>query len=624
MEQEPELTGEDYKSISTVRHNYKLINDAVELAKIAEKLRDADLLSMDTETTSTDALNARLVGIALSVKPHEAFYVNIASEEGDLFSGGDAHRGVEVKNAVKILKPIFESTKIRKVGQNLKYDMLVLSNYGIRTRGVEFDSMVAAYVVNPDGQHNLDALAKEYLKYTPVSIEELIGKGKNQKNMREVPPEVVAEYSGEDADIALQLTEALRKKLEKLNLLDLCVTMEFPLIEVLAEIERTGVRIDTEILSQISKELERMIENLADEIYKQAGGEFNINSPKQLGDILFNRMKLPSGKKTKTGFSTDVFVLEELSGQHPIAENILSYRKLTKLKSTYVDALPVLINPHSGRVHTSFNQTVAATGRLSSSDPNLQNIPIRGEMGKEIRKAFVPGEKGWVMMSADYSQIELRVMAHICRDEGLIEAFQKHEDIHRTTASKVFGVPADKVTPDMRRKAKEVNFGLLYGIGPYGLKIRLGISQGEAKEVIDTYFKRFPRVREYIDGTLEFARRHGYVETLLGRRRYLANINSKNSAVRMAEERQAINMPIQGTAADMIKLAMIGIFREMEKRKMKSRMILQVHDELVFESPKDEVKKLDILVRDEMKNALKLSVPVEVDVGTGPNWLDAH
>ncbi len=622
--EEPEPAEEDYKTISTVRHDYKLIADVEELAKLAEKLKKSEVVSMDTETTSVDALNAKLVGISFSVKPHEAYYVTIASEGGDLFSEAGGQRGVNVKDAVKFLKPVFESSKIRKVGQNLKYDMLVLSNYDIRTRGVEFDSMVAAYVVNADGAHNLDALAREYLKYKPVPIEDLIGKGKNQKNMREVPPEVAAEYSGEDADIALQLTTALRKKLEESGLIDLCLKMEFPLIEVLTEIEKTGVKIDTAILSQISKELERMIDNLSDEIYKLAGEEFNIGSPKQLGDILFNKMMLPTNKKTKTGFSTDVFVLEELSAQHPIAESILSYRKLTKLKSTYVDALPALINARSGRLHTSFNQTVAATGRLSSSDPNLQNIPIRGEMGKEIRKAFVPGEKGWVMMSADYSQIELRIMAHICKDEGMIEAFQKHEDIHRTTASKVFGVPPDKVTPDMRRKAKEVNFGLLYGIGPYGLKIRLRISQGEAKEVIDTYFRRFPRVREYIDGTIEFARKHGYVETLLGRRRYLANINSKNSAVRNAEERQAINMPIQGTAADMIKLAMVGIFREMEKQKMKSRMILQVHDELVFEAPKDEVRKLETLVREEMINALKLSVPVEVDVGTGPNWLDAH
>ncbi len=583
----------DYKNISTVKHSYKLITELSELRKLTEKLKKAEFISMDTETTSTNALLADLVGISLSVKPHEAYYVSIASEGGDLFSEMEARRGVNVKDAIKLLKPIFESAKIRKIGQNLKYDMLVLSNYGIWTQGVAFDSMVAAYVINSDGQHNLDALAKEHLKYKPVAIEELIGKGKNQKNMREISPEVVAEYSGEDADVALQLADVLKKKLEKSKLLSLCEKMEFPLIEVLAGIERAGVKIDTEILAQISKELERMIENLGDEVYKLAGEEFNINSPKQLGEILFNKLKLLPTKKTKTGFSTDVFVLEELSAQHEIAHKILDYRKLTKLKSTYVDALPALINPHTGRVHTSFNQTVAATGRLSSSDPNLQNIPIRGEMGKEIRKAFVPGEEGWALVSADYSQIELRIMAHICKDEGMIEAFNNHEDIHRTTASKVFNVPPDKVTSDMRRKAKEVNFGLLYGIGPYGLKIRLGISQSEAKEVIDTYFQRFPRVRDYINDTLEFARKHGYVETLLGRRRYLANINSKNSAVRMAEERQAINMPIQGTAADMIKLAMVNIYREMMKRKMKSRMILQVHDELVFESPKNELKQLE-------------------------------
>jgi len=623
-EAESQVESTEYKTISTVRHNYKLVNRLEDLEKLAKKLKEFDLVSMDTETTSTDPMRAKLVGISLSVKPHEAYYISVAPEEGDLFSGGEAHDGIKAADAVRILKPIFESSKIKKVGQNIKYDVLVLSNYGVWTQGIEFDTMIAAYVLNSDGQHNLDALAKEHLHYKPVAIEELIGKGKNQKNMREVPPEVVAEYSGEDADVALQLVDVFRKKLDKSKLISLCEKMEFPLVEVLADVERTGVKIDTEILSQISKELERMIANFGREIYKLAGGEFNINSPKQLGDILFNKLKLGPTKKTKTGFSTDVFVLEEMSAQHPIAEKILSYRKLSKLKSTYVDSLPTLINPATGRVHTSFNQTVAATGRLSSSDPNLQNIPIRGEMGKEIRKAFVPGENGWVMASADYSQIELRVMAHICKDEGLIDAFNNHEDIHRTTASKVFGVPPGDVTPDMRRKAKEVNFGLLYGIGPYGLKIRLGISQGEAKEVIDTYFQRFPRVREYINDTLEFARKHGYVETLLGRRRYLSNINSKNSAVRMAEERQAINMPIQGTAADMIKLAMIDIYREMKKKKMKSHMILQVHDELVFESPKSELEVLEKIVVEKMKNALKLSVPIDVEVGTGPNWLDAH
>ncbi len=621
---EAEKEGGGYENISTVKHSYKLLTTAPELQKLVQKLKTSEVISIDTETTDINPLNAELVGISLSVKPHEAFYVSILSGDADLFSSTEARTGIEAVEAIGILKPIFESKKIKKIGQNLKYDMLVLSNYGVETQGVSFDSMVAAYVLDADGQHNLDSLAKRYLNYVPVPIEDLIGKGKNQKNMREVDPKVVTEYSGEDADVALQLMDVLQKGLDKVNLAKLCEKVEFPLIEVLTAIERIGVKIDTDILSDISKELARMIENLGDEIYKLAGTEFNINSPKQLGEILFNKMKLVPTKKTKTGFSTDVFVLEELSNEHPIAANILDYRKLTKLKGTYVDALPNLINLRTGRVHTSFNQTVAATGRLSSSDPNLQNIPIRGEIGKEIRKAFVPGEKGWTLVSADYSQIELRVMAHICKDEGLIEAFNKHEDIHRTTASKVFGVPPDKVTSDMRRKAKEVNFGLLYGIGPYGLKIRLGISQSEAKDVIDTYFARFPRVREYINGTLDFARKHGYVETLLGRRRYLANINSKNAAVRMAEERQAINMPIQGTAADMIKLAMIDIHREMKKRKMNSNMILQVHDELVFEAPRNELKDLEQLVKEKMMNALKLSVPVDVEVGTGPNWLDAH
>ncbi len=614
----------DLESISTVKHSYKLISTLSELQKLVQKLKSAEILSMDTETTDLNPLNAELVGISLSVKPHEAFYVSVISKGYDLFSGVEARSGIGAEDAIKVLKPILESKKIDKIGQNLKYDMLVLSNYGVETQGVAFDSMVASYVLDSDGQHNLDSLAKKYLSYKPVPIEDLIGKGKAQKNMREVDPKIVTEYSGEDADVALQLKDVLQNKLDKSNLTQLCEKVEFPLIEVLAAMERTGVKIDTEILADISKELERMIENLGDDVYRLAGTEFNINSPKQLADILFNKIKLAPTKRTKTGFSTDVFVLEEMSNEHPIAAKILDYRKLTKLKGTYVDALPALINPKTGRVHTSFNQTVAATGRLSSSDPNLQNIPIRGEMGKEIRKAFVPGEKGWMLVSADYSQIELRVMAHICKDEGLIDAFKKHEDIHRTTASKVFGVPPEKVTSDMRRKAKEVNFGLLYGIGPYGLKIRLGISQGEAKEVIDTYFQRFPRVREYINGTLDFARKHGYVETLLGRRRYLANINSKNAAARMAEERQAINMPIQGTAADMIKLAMIDVHREMKKLKMKSNMILQVHDELVFEAPKNELKELEELVVDKMKTALKLSIPADVEVGEGPNWLDAH
>jgi DNA polymerase-1 len=611
------------KSIKDTKHKYYTVVQIDDLKKLCDKLNSATLLSIDTETTDISALRAQLLGISFSMRPNEAYYVSI-KHDGDLFTQESASRGVHLVSALKLLKPILESKKIPKVGQNLKYDMLVLSNYGVNLKGIEFDSMVASYVLNPDGQHNLDSLAREYLGYKTVGIEELIGKGKAQKNMRDVPVEVVAEYSGEDADIALQLREPLVERLKETNQLELCRKIEFPLIEVLASMEKNGVKIDTEILGQISKELERMIDNLAKEIYRLAGGEFNINSTKQLAEVLFGKLKLPSAKKTKTGFSTDVFVLEELSAEYPIAKEILDYRRLTKLKSTYVDTLPTLINPRTGRVHTSFNQTATATGRLSSSDPNLQNIPIRGEIGKEIRKAFVPGETGWVMVSADYSQIELRIMAHICKDDGLIEAFNNHEDIHRTTAAKVFGVAPENVTSDMRRKAKEVNFGILYGIGPYGLKIRLGISQSEARDVIETYFKRFPRVKEYISSTIEFARNHGYVETLLGRRRYLKNINSRNAAVRQAEERQAINMPIQGTAADMIKIAMINIHREMEKRELRSRMILQVHDELVFEAPKNEARVLQEIVVEKMRSAVDLSVPVDVEIGEGSNWLDAH
>lgn len=613
----------DLKTIKNTKHKYCLVTELDDLKKLCEKLASSSLVSIDTETTDISAMRAELLGLSFSIKPHEAYYVSI-KHDGNLLTQDSLYRGVQLSIALKLLKPVLESRKIQKVGQNIKYDMLVLSNYGVNVRGIEFDSMVASYILNPDGQHNLDSLAREYLGYKTVVIEELIGKGRAQKNMRDVPIELVAEYSGEDADIALQLRDVLVKKLRETNQFDLCKKVEFPLIEVLATMEKNGVKIDTEILGQISKELEKMIDNLAREIFKLAGEEFNINSTKQLSDVLFGKLKLPSAKKTKTGFSTDVFVLEELSAEYPIAKEILDYRRLTKLKSTYVDTLPALINPRTGRVHTSFNQTSTATGRLSSSDPNLQNIPIRGEIGKEIRKAFVPGEEGWAIVSADYSQIELRIMAHICKDEGLMEAFNNHEDIHRTTAAKVFGVSPENVTLEMRRKAKEVNFGILYGIGPYGLKIRLGISQSEAKEIIDTYFQRFPKVKQYINDTIEYARKHGYVETLLGRRRYLKNINSRNAAVRQAEERQAINMPIQGTAADMIKIAMINIYREMEKKKMSSRMILQVHDELVFEAPKGEVKKLKEIVLEKMKNAIELTVPVDVEIGEGPNWLDAH
>jgi DNA polymerase-1 len=466
-------------------------------------------------------------------------------------------------------------------------------------------------------------LALGAFNYRMVSFEDLVGKGKNQKHITEVTLEHIGEYSAEDADFTMRLCLRQLPELEQLGLLRLCQEIEFPLIPVLARMEAAGVSLDTPYLADMSKELERQLQNLVLDIHREAGGPFNVNSTQQLRDVLFTTLKLPSQRKTKTGFSTDVNVLEALRGQHPIIERLLEYRQLTKLKSTYIDALPLLINPATGRVHTSFNQTVAATGRLSSSDPNLQNIPIRTEIGRSIRRAFIPAP-GMQILSADYSQIELRIMAHISGDEALVEAFKNGEDIHATTAAKVFGVQQQEVTRDMRRKAKEVNFGIMYGIGPFGLGSRLGISQAEAREIIDRYFQRFPKVRQYINDTIRTARRDGYVGTLYGRRRYFADINSRNQTMRANAERAAINMPIQGSAADMIKVAMIRIDGDLGSRGLSSRMLLQVHDELVFEFPPVEEEQLRTLVVERMRDALRLSVPVKVEAGTGKNWLEAH
>ncbi len=671
VEQAPQ---KDVTDISSDRHEYRCITTSKEFDELIPKLSGAKLLVFDTETTSTDALLAELVGLAFTMKEREAFYVPVKaegrsqkseardqrsevrgrkSEDGighDLFSNSNPQPLNEIVTSnhtiaalplgavLTRLKPILENPRIKKVGQNIKYDMLVMKSHGVEVEGVEFDTMVASYVLRADGQHGLDAMAMEHLSYRMVSFEELVGKGRSQKHITEVPLETIANYSAEDADMTLRIYNLQLAKLRELEQLKLCDEVEFPLISVLARMEYAGIALDVPYLADMSKDLERQIDNLIREIYKDAGEQFNINSTQQLGDVLFNKLKLPTIRKTKTGFSTDVNVLEALKGQHPIIEKMLDYRQLTKLKSTYVDALPSLINPKTARLHTSFNQTVALTGRLSSADPNLQNIPIRTELGRAIRKAFVPGEKNNLIMSADYSQIELRVMAHISGDEGLLEAFRNKEDIHASTSAKVFGVKPEEVTRDMRRKAKEVNFGIMYGIGPFGLANRLEISQGEAKEIIRRYFERFPKVKQYINDTIDSARRKGYVSTLLGRRRYLPDVNSRNSAVRANAERQAINMPIQGTSADMIKLAMIHIdeaLRKSEVRRQRSegrgqrsevgsRMLLQVHDELVFEVPKNEVDMMEKLVRDKMMNALKLDVPIEVEVGTGKNWLEAH
>ncbi len=633
----PDVSGKEPTAtidISSDEHQYHCITDLSALKQLCKELSQASLMVLDTETTSQNALQASLIGISLSIKEREAYYIPVKftrQREGELFA--DTHVSNEANHTTTALdthqvlaelKPMLENFNIRKVGQNIKYDMLVLRTHGIHVQGIEFDTMVASYVLRADGQHGLDALAMEYLNYKMISFDELVGKGKSQRHITEVPLDAVSKYSAQDADITMRVYHNQLEQLKEMELLKLCEEMEFPLISVLERMEAAGVSLDVEYLRGMSKDLERQTERLVTDIHNLAGEKFNINSTQQLGDILFKKLNLRTVRKTKTGFSTDVNVLEELRGEHPIIDQLLEYRQITKLKSTYIDALPQLVHPTTHRVHTSFNQTVAATGRLSGSDPNLQNIPIRTELGRAIRKAFIPEKGDWVLMSADYSQIELRVMAHVSGDEGLLNAFRNKEDIHASTAAKVFGVALADVTPLMRRKAKEVNFGIMYGIGPFGLANRLEITQAEAKEIITKYFERFPGVKQYINDTISTVRTRGYVNTLLGRRRYLPEINSRNQNMRGNAERQAINMPIQGTAADMIKLAMIHIDNAMHEGKLTSRMLLQVHDELVFEVPTREIKEMTGIVLDRMTSALKLSIPLEVELGTGSNWLEAH
>ncbi len=615
--------------IQSTDHEYIIIKNDASYLKLLSELKKAKAFVFDTETTSTDALRAELVGIAFCFGKGKAYYLpvidtSVRDGSADLFSGAsDSKReGFPLERIVKDTRSVFENDKIRKYGQNIKYDSLVLSTKGIAVAGIAFDSMIAAYVLRSDKQHSLDSLALEHLKYKMVSFDELTNDGK--RDIRDIPVEEVGNYSAEDADITFRIVDILKEKVSDSGMKSLCDEIEFPLIEVLTEMEINGIKLDLPFLSVMSGEIGTTLDRLIKNIYELAGEQFNINSTQQLAKILFEKLKLRSVKKTKTGFSTDVAVLEILRKEHPVVEQLLEYRQLQKLKSTYVDALPKLINPSTGKLHTSFNQTVAATGRLSSSDPNLQNIPIRTELGRKMRKAFIPTEKSSSILSADYSQIELRIMAHISGDEGLLEAFIKKEDIHSSTAAKVFGVDQKDVSRDMRRKAKEVNFGIMYGIGPFGLASRLDISQGEAKGIIQKYFERFPKVNQYISGTIDSARSKGYVETLNGRRRYLADINNKNQNIRGNAERQAINMPIQGTAADMIKIAMINIHRELKKKKLKSRMVLQVHDELVFDVVKGEEESMRSLVEKEMRDAMPMNVPIEVELGIGKNWLDAH
>ncbi|MFQ5629731.1 MAG: DNA polymerase I [bacterium] len=609
---------------------YHTIRDKKALLNLIEMLKNAGRFTFDLETTSQFPVQAEIVGFSFSCEERVAYYVPVKAPQEGAQPFTSLELGTadgEVVDLISALKPILTDPTIPKNGQNAKYDIIVLASYGIHVAGLAFDTMVASYLLNPTSrQHNLDALALEHFNFTKVPTSDLIGKGKKQITMREVPMEKVAYYACEDADITERLRAKFEPRLKSAGLGELFQKVEMPLVNVLVKVERWGVKLDLPYLSEMSIEMQQKLDGLQSEIYALAGEEFNINSPKQLGQILFEKHKMPVIKKTKTGVSTDAAVLEKLAVMHgyELPKKMIDYREIAKLKSTYVDALPRMVNPYTGRLHTSYNQTVAATGRLSSSDPNLQNIPIRTEIGREIRKAFIPEDSGWKFLDADYSQIELRVMAHLSKDKNLIEAFREGKDIHQTTAARVFGVVPDDVTPELRRRAKEINFGIMYGMGVYGLSNRLNISQHEAQSIITEYFVKYPGVNDFIIGTLADARKNGYVTTLLNRRRYLPEIRSENRNIREFAERTAINTPIQGTAADMIKLAMIGIMDRFEEENLQSRMIMQVHDELVFEVPQEEIPSVQQIVRSEMENALHLDVPIRVEMGVGENWLDAH
>ena len=603
-----------FETLKTVPHNYKLVDNEADLRKLYDFFRTNDFLVLDTETTSTTAIDAELVGLSFSVKEHEAFYVPIPSDK------------VEAQKIVDIFKPLYEDEHILKIGQNLKYDLEVLRNYGVELRGKMWDTMIAHYLIQPELHHNMDYMAEVYLHYQTIHIDELIGpKGKSQRSMRDLSPTEVYEYACEDADITLQLKNKLEPELKRLECEDLFYNIEMPLMPVLAEMEMNGVCLDTESLAETSKQFTARMKEIEQRIYELAGEQFNIASPKQVGEILFDKLKIvEKAKKTKTGqYVTSEEVLQQLKNKHEIVADILEHRGLKKLIGTYIDALPKLINPRTGHIHTSFNQTITATGRLSSSDPNLQNIPIRGEDGKEIRKAFIP-EPGCLFFSADYSQIELRVMAHLSQDPQMIEVFREGKDLHAATAANIYKKPIDEVTRDERTKSKRANFGIIYGITVFGLAERLDIPRDEAKMLIDGYFQTFPEVHDYMEKSKEVARQQGYVTTLFGRRRYLPDINSANATVRGFAERNAINAPIQGTAADIIKVAMIHIFNRFKAENIRSKMILQVHDELNFSVYPDEKEKVEHIVLEEMQNAFHMAVPLVADSGFGENWLEAH
>lgn len=603
-----------HKTLKEVPHKYILIENQEDAKHLCEKLLTFQTLSLDTETTSTDAIRARLVGLSFAVEGGEAWYVAVPRETG------------AAKEWLEIFRPVYESATILKVGQNLKYDLTVLASYGIHLHAPLFDTMLAHYLVQPELRHNMDYLAEIYLNYTPIPIEQLIGpKGRGQKNMADLTPAEICDYACEDADVTLQLYPPLRDELEKNELTRVFNEIEMPLMPVLARMERNGVRLDTEALAETGNQFNQRLEELEREIYELAGHPFLLTSPRQVGEVLFDELKLnEKAKKTKSGqYSTGEEVLEAIRAKHPIVGKILAHRGLKKLVSTYIDALPKLILPETGHIHTSFNQAVTATGRLSSSNPNLQNIPVRGDDGKEIRKAFV-AEEGCTFFSADYSQIELRIMAHLSQDEHLIQDFREGRDIHAATAARIFHKPLEEVTRDERRKAKTANFGIIYGISAFGLAERMEVSRTEAKELIDSYFKTYPKVKEYMEKSVEVARERGYILTEFGRRRYLPDITSRNAVVRGYAERNAVNAPIQGTAADIIKIAMIRIDERLRHEALQTKMILQVHDELNFSVPPTELEHVKQLVVEEMERAFAMSVPLIADCGSGINWLEAH
>ena len=613
---EPTANHSYYATLENTTHFYQIIQGDLPVKLLMQNLLNQTSVCFDTETTGIDALNAELVGMSFSFEKGKGFYVPFPENQE------------EAQHLIEKFRPFFENESIEKIGQNIKYDLKILSNYNIQVKGKLFDTMIAHYLINPDMRHNMDVLSETYLKYAPKSIETLIGKkGKNQLSMRDVPLEDVKEYATEDADITFQLKEHFQPVLEKVGTKKLFDEIEIPLVPVLADMEKEGIRLDVEFLKSMSVDMQKEIDAFEQQIYVTAGEKFNLASPKQLGDILFDKLKIggTKQKKTKTGqYATGEEVLSYLANEHEIVRDILEWRQMVKLQSTYIDALPNQVDKKTGRVHTDYMQTVAATGRLSSTNPNLQNIPIRTEKGRLIRKAFIARDENYTLLSADYSQIELRIIAALCGEENMIKAFQNNEDIHKSTAAKVFNVPLDEVTKEQRSHAKTVNFGIIYGVSAFGLSNQTNLSRKESAELIEAYYQTYPKLKSFMTSQVDFARENGYVETISGRRRYLKDINSANAIVRGGAERNAVNAPIQGSAADIIKIAMINIHKKLTSEHWKSKMLLQVHDELVFDVHNSELEKIQPMIKHEMENAFKMAVPLDVEIGLGKNWLEAH